>query len=78
MKYVSILTSFKYLSMLSPRKGNPRYLWGIHIFAFPTLRNLAKSLGPRAHTFDYFGLGSHLEKVLVEKNMSTLEVSTCF
>ena len=37
------------LTMLSPRRGDPRHMWGI----FPTLRNLTKNLGPRVGTLAF-------------------------
>ena len=56
------------------------------LIAFPTLRNLTKSLGPRTRSFDFLekmepihiitgaGLVSHLEIAIAEKNMSPFEV----
>ena len=76
--------------MLSPSgRGKPGYLGDIcggFDFAFPTLRNLTKSLVSRAGTFDFFGECNQITSspvlisaaifyiVLVEKNQSPFEV----
>ena len=53
------------LTMLSPRRGDPRHMWGI----FPTLRNLTKNLGPRVGTLAFSawrrGTKSHWVPMLI-------------